>query len=270
MDSSYRSILRNAYNNIVILSGAGVSTSAGIPDYRSPRGVFSQLAKAFPYMRHPGDIFNRSFMLAHPEVENHPVLCQFRLDMMDAEPTASHNYAAWLHKQGRLKRVYTQNIDELYQKAGLPSEMVVEFHGSLSKGVVMYEDPIPASTLDKVCEDFIKDGGQIDLVIVMGTSLKVAPFSVLPNMVPKKCHRILIDKYPEHLYGSTRSGSAGTIGFRHSDRSLKIPKRIVTLKQQWVGNSKWMHQYIFKEDLDTWCDTIMNPPAELTKDLDLY
>ncbi len=103
------------YKNIVILSGAGVSTNSGIPDYRSATGIFKQMN-----LSDPEAFFSRGNPHAKEAYE------QFSQIILKAPPTSSHKFAKWLNDNGVLRRVYTQNIDGLYQKAGLPKEKLVE------------------------------------------------------------------------------------------------------------------------------------------------
>lgn len=105
----------------VVFTGAGVSTESGIPDFRSPGGVWSRYAPIdfHDYLRDPAmrvESWRRGF-------ESYPA-------MAAAEPNAAHRaIAAWWHA-GLLSGVVTQNIDGLHHKAGLPSSAVVELHGN--------------------------------------------------------------------------------------------------------------------------------------------
>lgn len=118
MDSTDLIDFWNFHNpkNVIILSGAGVSTNAGIPDYRSSNnnGLRCLLESGKP--KH--------------EILSHPSIIQFRNMVINCNPTKSHYLAKVLNDKGILKRVYTQNVDGLYQKAGVPGEKIVEFHGS--------------------------------------------------------------------------------------------------------------------------------------------
>ncbi|MFJ2054353.1 SIR2 family NAD-dependent protein deacylase [Streptomyces sp. NPDC087908] len=109
---------------VAILSGAGVSTDSGIPDYRGPKGLWRQdpeaerLVTYGPYMADP-EIRRRSWRM--------------RLDgpALSAEPNAAHRaVAAYERAGGNALRVITQNVDGLHQAAGLPERKVLELHGS--------------------------------------------------------------------------------------------------------------------------------------------
>lgn len=241
----------SSFKNVIILSGAGVSCESGIPDYRSATGVFAKLGIK---------CFTRSYRDAHPELLQDPDYVEFRRQMTEALPNDSHQLAKFLHDRGKLRRVITQNIDGLYQKTGLSEEMVIEFHGSYVKGnTILYGDPIPESTTDQVLGAL----EHCDLVIVMGTSLKVLPFAVIPNLVDKTCVRILVDKNANGLFETRdpdETSDWGWYGFCHNDRNsfstgpIKIGDRVVSSQQRWTrsNSSKWRIQYIFEELCGLW------------------
>ncbi|MFF8506601.1 NAD-dependent deacetylase [Streptomyces sp. NPDC015492] len=109
---------------VAILSGAGVSTDSGIPDYRGPKGLWRQdpeaerLVTYGPYMADP-EVRRRSWRM--------------RLDgpALSAEPNQAHHaVAAYERTSGHALRVITQNVDGLHQAAGVPERKVLELHGS--------------------------------------------------------------------------------------------------------------------------------------------
>ncbi|CAH6419322.1 Histone deacetylase, partial [uncultured virus] len=201
-EESERSVIERIqggeFKNIIVLTGAGVSTNAGIPDYRSPKGFFTELTAAFPDATRPELLLTRSFVAKH-KVFEHPVYLEHCEVFKDAKPTPSHQFCKWLHDKGWLIRVYTQNIDGLHHKVGLPEDKIVEFHGSLANNtVVLYDDPIPCAVINQVQLDFNRD--ELDLILVLGTSLKVQPFSSLPSQAPN-CSKVLVDSDPKHFVG---------------------------------------------------------------------
>ena len=103
----------------VVFSGAGISTESGIPDFRSPGGVWERFnPDDFTYDKFLGDAASRRK--------------QWRLLRQmgrSAEPNAAHHAIAGMHRLGKLDCVITQNVDNLHQKAG--STDVIEFHGNL-------------------------------------------------------------------------------------------------------------------------------------------
>ncbi|CAK9044667.1 unnamed protein product [Durusdinium trenchii] len=182
------------YRRIVVLTGAGVSTSAGIPDFRSSGGLYESIREHFgslvpAVMDCPEELLSRRFAQQNPQLWEQKVLPWLRSWKMDAAPTLSHHFGAWLWQKGWLQRIYTQNVDglHLHPSLELPRDVVVECHGSMAAGLVLYGDPLPQHFEDCCSEDFDK----VDLVLVMGTSLQVAPFCGLPNMAPKGATRVL-------------------------------------------------------------------------------
>ena len=181
-------------DNIVFFGGAGVSTESGIPDFRSPDGLYNQKYK-YP----PETIISHSFYLRYPEE-----FYRFYKDKMlypDSEPGITHLALAKLEQQGKLKAVVTQNIDGLHQKAG--NKNVIELHGSVLRNycerchrfygmesiinscgiptcecggiikpdVVLYEQGLDEDNITAAIE-YIRNA---DMLVVGGTSLGVYP-----------------------------------------------------------------------------------------------
>ncbi|NWZ97844.1 SIR2 deacetylase, partial [Nesospiza acunhae] len=121
-----RFIKSDRCKNIVCMVGAGISTSAGIPDFRSPgTGLYSNLQSYnLPY---PEAIFEIGFFKKHPE----PFFALAReLYPGQFKPTVCHYFMRLLQDKGLLLRCYTQNIDTLERVAGLDPELLVEAHGT--------------------------------------------------------------------------------------------------------------------------------------------
>ncbi len=112
-----------AARRITVLTGAGVSTDSGIPDFRGPQGWWTALGREFTLDGY----------LTDPAVRR--AAWQVRLDhpMWTAEPNAAHFALAELERAGRVRSLLTQNVDGLHQRAG--SSSVVELHGSLWRTV---------------------------------------------------------------------------------------------------------------------------------------
>lgn len=209
---------------ILVLSGAGVSCSAGIPDFRTPgSGLYDNLEKYnLPY---PEAVFDLEFYQSNPM----PFidLAKELWPGMKHSPTLSHSFVALLEKKGYLVRNYTQNIDGLESVAGVSDEKLVECHGHFrtsscidcsvpfdgdeAKKVILHQGEAPTCHR---CGGFVKpdivffgeslpvrfkqllhkDLGKCDLLIVMGTSLKVAPVSLIPQMLNSRTPRLLFNR----------------------------------------------------------------------------
>lgn len=248
---------------IVIFSGAGVSVHAGIPDYRSGSGIFAQLREDYPNID-PSDLFSRRFHNEHPEFAEHPKILEFRQAMKNAEPQPSHYLPGFLDQLGILKRVYTQNIDGLYLKAGLDPDKLVEYHGNMDD-TVMYGDPIPPRAIETQVQDFILEK-DVDGCICMGTSLQVAPFNALVNAVPRGCTRILVDINPTNAMSNRwckpkmrhNDGCYDYISTGMANDSwVKIGKQKITLRPLWDDHKRFDNR-IVKLDCDEFAKVILN------------
>jgi NAD-dependent deacetylase sirtuin 2 len=211
--------------NIIVMVGAGISVSAGIPDFRSPgTGLYSQLESYnLPYAE---AIFSLDFFKKNPK----PFYALAKeIYPGSHNPTPTHYFLKLLADKKRLLRVFTQNIDSLERIAGLNPELIVAAHGnfdtatcidtgkqvdsnevreSILKGpegwtamnikhgglvkpdIVFFGENLPERFVKCVESDFPK----CDLLIVMGTSLSVQPFASLITRVQSKIPRLLINK----------------------------------------------------------------------------
>ncbi|XP_077297827.1 NAD-dependent protein deacetylase Sirt2-like [Arctopsyche grandis] len=226
IDSVVRYIQSGNCKNIITMVGAGISTSAGIPDFRSPEsGLYHNLGKF--NLPDPQAIFDYQFFMENPK----PFFAIAKDLYKDSyKPTPSHYFIKLLNDKGFLLRHYTQNIDTLERIAGLPDEKLVEAHGSFhtshcvkcrkennidwKRYFAEHSDEIP------ICDNIECDGGVIkpdivlfreklperfhdcsqkdfddcDLLIIMGSSLEVQPFASLVDRVPAWCPRLLINR----------------------------------------------------------------------------
>jgi len=207
---------------IVVMTGAGISTSAGIPDFRSPNtGLYANLARLnLPYAE---AVFDISYFRKNP----HPFYTlAHELYPGKYRPTVTHSFIRLLHDKGRLLQLFTQNIDCLEREAGVPADKIIEAHGSFAtqrciecktefpndrmKQVVMAKE-VPRC-LRKQCNGLVKPDivffgeqlpesfhkarslpAQADLAIIIGTSLTVQPFASLPSFVREDVPRVLIN-----------------------------------------------------------------------------
>jgi len=115
-------ILRS--KRVVVFTGAGVSTESGIPDFRSPGGIWERFdPDEFTYQKFMSNEANREKYWEFSK-SIWPVIAE-------AEPNHGHYAIAELHQLGKLDCVITQNIDNLHQKSGVPEEKVIQLHGTL-------------------------------------------------------------------------------------------------------------------------------------------
>ena len=113
--------------SMVFFGGAGVSTASGIPDFRSPNGLYNQRGYAYP----PETMLSHSFYRSH--TEEFFDFYRTRMIALGAKPNQAHYKLAELEREGKLTAVVTQNIDGLHQAAG--SKRVYELHGSVHRNV---------------------------------------------------------------------------------------------------------------------------------------
>ncbi len=112
--------------HLVAFTGAGVSTESGIPDFRSPGGIWDRFdPNEFTYQNFVGSEAGRKRYWELGRM-TYPVIRR-------AEPNPAHHALVTLWRLGRLDCVITQNIDDLHQRAGLPRELVLELHGNATR-----------------------------------------------------------------------------------------------------------------------------------------
>jgi NAD-dependent deacetylase len=246
----------------VALTGAGISTESGIPDFRGPNGIWTKNPEAEMKAYEVYDQFK-----ANPEG-----YWKERLDpqgsvsrlfsilgvMGEAQPNPGHYALAELEKMGIMQCVVTQNVDGLHQKAG--SKKVIEYHGGINKfrciacnrrfakeelnlekikmegklppycqcgGVikddgVFFGEPIPSD----VMQGSQREARKCDLMLIAGTSAVVYPFASLPEMANPATIIIEINAEPTPLTGRISDyliqGKTGEILPRIVERIKKI------------------------------------------------
>ncbi|CAG8488529.1 6194_t:CDS:2 [Ambispora gerdemannii] len=228
-------IKENKAKKLIIMAGAGISTSAGIPDFRSPgTGLYDNLQKYdLPY---PEAIFDVGYFQEKPEP-----FFELAKELYPGKffPTLTHYFIKLLHQREILLRCFTQNIDTLERLAGLSDDILVEAHGSFATSKCLNcrktADPkwMREAVLDgtiprcqhchnngivKPCITFfgeslpktffqrIPDFKECDLLIVLGTSLQVQPFASLIDSVPETTPRLLINREAVGVYGISGYG----------------------------------------------------------------
>jgi NAD-dependent deacetylase len=113
-----------AARRICVLTGAGISTDSGIPDYRGPNGMWTRDPDA-------EKLVTLSYYLADPDIRRRAWLMRRDLQAADVVPNAGHHALVELERQGRLLELITQNVDGLHQAAGLSPDRVLEIHGTV-------------------------------------------------------------------------------------------------------------------------------------------
>jgi len=218
------------------MCGAGISVSAGIPDFRTPgTGLYSQLEKY--NLPKPEAVFEIDYFRNNPRPFH---LLAKELFPGHYCPTPTHVFMRLLHDKGLLLRVFTQNIDSLEHVAGLPTDKVVAAHGNFDSAhciacgeehdveyvrkavmggeicrcsvcsglvkpdIVFFGESLP----ERFFESYQRDFPSGDLLLVMGTSLVVQPFASLVDMVEDDCPRLLINR---ERVGEERGGTAALI-----------------------------------------------------------
>ncbi|XP_073423929.1 NAD-dependent protein deacetylase sirtuin-3-like isoform X1 [Dendrobates tinctorius] len=214
-------IVKRYCRKIIVMVGAGISTASGIPDFRTPgSGMYDNLKKYnIPY---PEAIFDIDYFTYNP-------LPFFTLAKElypgKYKPNVVHYFLRLLHEKGLLLRCYTQNIDGLERMAGIPPEKLVEAHGTFASAschlcyspfsAKVARDCIMAGHFPRcnVCYGFVKpdivffgedlpksfyrfseDFPKADLLIVMGTSLKIEPFANIITSLRPNVPRLLINR----------------------------------------------------------------------------
>ncbi|MCH1489666.1 MAG: Sir2 family NAD-dependent protein deacetylase [Ilumatobacteraceae bacterium] len=192
---------------IVVLTGAGISTDSGIPDFRGPNGVWTKNPAA-------EKASNISYYLAEPEVRRAAWQSRLEASAWTAEPNRGHLAVVDLERSGRLHALVTQNIDGLHQRAGVDPDLVIEVHGTIwysrcwecGDRRLMEEmlqrvrsgEPDPAcelcggivksdtisfgqSLIPEVIDRAMKVSEQADVLVAIGSTLSVYPVA---NCVP--------------------------------------------------------------------------------------
>jgi NAD-dependent deacetylase len=191
---------------IVVFTGAGISTESGIPDFRSPGGIWT---------RYDPEDFTIEKFLSGPDARR--TIWKMYVEgglLAEAKPNPAHYAIAELYQMGKLDCIITQNIDNLHQKAGVPEDRVFELHGNVGRVVclgcskhfpmsevlqrikdgtevpdcpychgilkpdaVFFGEALPEGTL----REAIRRAQNCDLFIVVGSTLVVYPAAYIPT-----------------------------------------------------------------------------------------
>ena len=203
---------------VVVLTGAGISTESGIPDFRGPQGLWTKNPQA-------EKLSNIHYYMADADVRKAAWKSRLEHPAWNAKPNAGHLALAALEQRGKLHALITQNIDELHQMAGNSPEKVIEVHGTVRKVICMAcgmtapmrqaLDRVRAGEEDPPCRDCggilksatISFGQQLvpevighamrsameaDVFIAIGTSLQVYPIAGAVELAKAAGARIVI------------------------------------------------------------------------------
>jgi NAD-dependent deacetylase len=203
---------------VVVLTGAGISTESGIPDFRGPQGVWTKDPQA-------EKLSNIHHYVADPEIRKRSWQARLAHPAWTAKPNGGHAAIVELERRGKLHALVTQNIDGLHQKAGNSPERVIEVHGTIHDVVCLscgWKGPMQA-TLDRVrageldppCEDCggilksdtisfgqplvpqvidraMRSAAEAELFISVGTSLQVYPVAGAVQIAKNTGARVVI------------------------------------------------------------------------------
>lgn len=154
----------------VVFTGAGISTESGIPDFRSPGGVWSKMKPIYfqDFVSDPAkrrEAWERAFT--------------GRAGWTGREPNAGHYAVARLVAQGRVSAVITQNVDNLHQQSGVPADRVIELHGNATYATCL--ECAERHELEELKDSFLK-AGEIPYCRRCGGLVKTATISFGQSM----------------------------------------------------------------------------------------
>ncbi|KAI5960659.1 SIR2 [Candida pseudojiufengensis] len=220
-------------SKIMVITGAGISTSLGIPDFRSNEGLYSKLESL--NLSDPQMVFDLMTFRLDPSIfysVAHMILPP------DEKLSLFHCFIRLLQDKNKLRRLYTQNVDNLESAAGINETKLVQCHGSFANATCItcknkingkrIHDSIRGGLIprcfqcwrnienapfnhgvykpditffgedlpEKFYSCLSKDAIDCDLVIVVGSSLKVEPVSSMIDQIPKNVKKVLINKDP--------------------------------------------------------------------------
>jgi len=212
-----RAWIREA-GKVVVLTGAGISTESGIPDFRGPQGVWTKNPEA-------EKMATLQHYMSDPEVRRRAWQNRLQWLARQAKPNAGHRALVELEKLGKLDAIITQNVDGLHQEAGSSPEIVVEIHGTLREVMCMRcgdrapmeralervrageEDPpcrscggiLKSATIsfgqNLVHEDLVRsqeEAASCDLMLAIGSSLSVHPIAGVVPVAKRAGARVVI------------------------------------------------------------------------------
>ena len=159
---------------ITVVTGAGISTDSGIPDFRGPKGLWTKNPDA-------EKMATLDYYMADPEIRKRS--WQMRADMVDESiaPNPGHEAVTTLDRDGKLHTLITQNVDGLHQRAGTSPERIVEIHGTIHEVMCMSCDD--RAPMERVLQR-VRAGEDDPPCRSCGGILKSATISFGQNLVP--------------------------------------------------------------------------------------
>ncbi len=213
----------NSVQRVVMLTGAGISTESGIPDFRGPQGVWTKNPLA-------EKLSNIEYYMSDPEVRKASWQSRLEHPAWEAKPNAGHLALAALERRGKLHALITQNIDGLHQMAGNSPDKVIEVHGTVRQVICMacgvltpmqaVLDRVRAGEGDPSCHDCggilksatisfgqalvpevidraMNAAAEADLFFAVGTSLQVYPIAgALPAARTAGARIVIVNAQP--------------------------------------------------------------------------
>ena len=209
---------------VVIFTGAGISTESGIPDFRSPTGIWSRTTPIY---------FDEYVSSADARREAWRRKFEIDKDMIGAEPNRGHRAVAKLVRIGKVTAVITQNIDGLHQKSGVPDDQMIELHGNatyatcltcstryelepikvkfqktgalpechfcpgiVKTATISFGQAMPQGPMDRAQKETLAS----DLFLVIGSSLVVYPAAGFPALAKKNgANLVILNRDPTEL-----------------------------------------------------------------------
>jgi NAD-dependent deacetylase len=231
--------LVGAAHEVVVFTGAGISTESGIPDFRSPNGIWSKVEPIY---------FDEFLRSEKARLEDWRRRFAFRREFTAATPNVAHTAIARMVEADRCRAVITQNIDGLHQRAGVPADRLIEIHGNgtfatcldcgtryeladleteiaetgksprcracgglIKAAIVSFGQAMPAEEMRRA-EVAIETA---DLFVAVGSSLQVQPAASLPVTAKYQGARLVIvnrDPTPlDELADEVLRGSIGEV-----------------------------------------------------------
>src|SRR5262245_25124212 len=226
-------------DQIVVLTGAGISTESGIQDFRGPQGLWTKNPEA-------EKTATLQYYLSDPEIRSRAWQNRLSSGMWDAEPNAGHFALAEIERRANLHTLVTQNVDGLHLAAGSSPERVIEIHGNVREVKCMtcgWHGPM-GPTLDRVragerdpacldCGGILKSAtisfgenlvaedlrraeraaADADVFLALGTSLGVYPAAALPEYaLANRARLVIVNAQPTPFDGVAEAVSRGQLG----------------------------------------------------------